>query len=115
MNTYEYPGAINYVTNRLSSPALLGQLAEEAAELGKAALKLQRILMDENPTRATKPEVMKSLIEEAADVYCSLDAIITKLNIAYDKDIMPTICDKGIQWEKCVRKKYNDPKKGEEK
>lgn len=110
MNTYDYPVAITYVTNRLSSPALLGQLAEEAAELCKAALKLQRILMDENPTRTTKPEAMKSLVENAADVYCSLDAIMSKLNIAYDQEIMPTLCAKGIQWEKCVRKKYNEPK-----
>lgn len=114
MNPYEYPVAIYYVTSRLSAPAMLGQLAEEAAELGKAALKLQRILMDENPTPVTKPEAMKALMEEIGDIYCTLDATMQKLNIAYDNNIMPGIVDKGLRWEERVRKKYNEPK-GEEK
>lgn len=47
---------------------MLEQLAEEAAELAQAALKLARIDRDENPTPVTSEQAQKNLIEEYTDV-----------------------------------------------
>lgn len=49
-------------------PALLEQLAEECAELGKAALKMARIFRRENPTPVTREDAEIALIEEYTDV-----------------------------------------------
>lgn len=54
---------------KIGTPAMLEQLAEEAAELSQAALKLARILRGENPTPVTEEEAWKHLIEEYTDVY----------------------------------------------
>lgn len=53
----------------LGEPEMLSQLAEECAELGKAALKLRRVLDGRNPTPKTEEEARADLIEEVADVY----------------------------------------------
>jgi len=47
---------------------LLEMLAEEACELGHAALKMARILRGENPTPVTPEEGAYNLIEEYTDV-----------------------------------------------
>lgn len=52
----------------IGKPAMLDQLAEEATELAKAALKLARIYRAENPTPVTEGEAYKNLIEEYTDV-----------------------------------------------
>ena len=52
----------------IGKPALLDQLAEEASELTKAALKLSRILRGDNPTPVTEQEAINDLIEEFSDV-----------------------------------------------
>lgn len=56
------------ITDCLSQAELLAMLAEEAAELSQAALKLRRVLDGNNPTPMTYGEAKQSLIEEAADV-----------------------------------------------
>ena len=53
----------------LGEPEMLSQLAEECCELGKAALKLRRVLDGRNPTPKTEEEARADLIEEVADVY----------------------------------------------
>lgn len=53
---------------KIGKPAMLEQLAEEAAELSQAALKLDRVLRGENPTPVTQEEAEKHLIEEYTDV-----------------------------------------------
>jgi NTP pyrophosphatase (non-canonical NTP hydrolase) len=52
----------------IGKAAMLEQLAEEAAELAQAALKLARIERGENPTPVTKREAKAHLIEEFTDV-----------------------------------------------
>ena len=52
----------------LNSAAKLEALAEETSELSKAALKLERIYRNENPTPVTKQEATDNLNEEIADV-----------------------------------------------
>lgn len=52
----------------LGEAEVLAQLAEEAAELAQAALKLRRVLDGRNPTPATKESCCANLIEEYTDV-----------------------------------------------
>lgn len=53
---------------KIGEPAMLEQLAEEAAELSYAALKLARIIRGENPTPVTEVEAWENVIEEFTDV-----------------------------------------------
>lgn len=52
---------------RLGECELLCQLAEEAAELSQAALKLRRAIDGRNPTQKTVYQCRDELIEEIAD------------------------------------------------
>lgn len=56
------------IVDYIGYPAMLEQLAEECAELGKAALKMARIARRENPTPVTGEEALKNLREEYTDV-----------------------------------------------
>ena len=59
----------------ISKAALLEGLAEEAAELAHAALKLARILRRENPSTVPIEAAKKHLNEEVADVRLYIDHI----------------------------------------
>lgn len=52
----------------LGLPEMLTQLAEEAAELSKAALKYRRALTGDNPTPVTPEEALENLYEEISDL-----------------------------------------------
>lgn len=61
----------------IGSPAMLEQLAEEAAELAQAALKAARILRKENPTPVTLSEACVKLREEYTDVVqCAFELML---------------------------------------
>ena len=60
---------------KVGCPAALEGLAEECAELTKAALKLARILRGENPSPVPYEEALKSIMEEVADVNCYVDIL----------------------------------------
>ena len=64
-----------YVVDRATESEVLAQLAEEAAELAQAALKLRRALGGPNPTRVSVEEARAALIEEAADVDLCMDLL----------------------------------------
>lgn len=57
-------------------PALYEQLAEEATELAKAALKVARIYRNENYTPLTVNEAFDNVIEEYTDVYICCKALM---------------------------------------
>ena len=59
---------LNHIIETLGTEELLAQLAEEAAELGKAALKLRRALDGKNPTPVSPAEALRNVREEMADV-----------------------------------------------
>lgn len=59
---------MNLIINKIGLAATLEQLAEESAELSKAALKLARVIRGENPTPVSYGEAVDSLTEETADV-----------------------------------------------
>ena len=61
-------GIYEEIREKISREELLAQLAEEAAELAKAALKYRRILDGTNPTPISRTEAFDHLIEEIADV-----------------------------------------------
>ena len=67
--------ALAYINDNLTMISTVGQLAEEAAELAQAALKLQRICLDENPTPVTERDAIHNLFEELGDVLCCVDAL----------------------------------------
>lgn len=59
---------------------ILAQMAEEAAELAKAALKLRRVLGGTNPTPVTYQDAMDNLIEELGDIEICALALDVKPN-----------------------------------
>jgi len=63
------------VNDYLPPEEILAQLAEEAAELAQAALKLRRVMDGTNPTPVTLEEAVRSLNEEMADVTLCFDLL----------------------------------------
>ena len=64
------------IMDHIGESEMLCQLAEEAAELSQAALKLRRALGCNNPTPVTVEEARRNLVEEAADVYNVLGLLL---------------------------------------
>lgn len=62
---------------------LLAGLAEEAAELGQAALKYRRAIDCTNPTPVTPKEAQESLFEEIADVTLYLGVMDLIADVAF--------------------------------
>ena len=63
---------LEYIKDRLPLDEIMTQLAEEAAELGQAALKLRRAKSKTNPTPVAFHEAYEKLIEETVDVMVCL-------------------------------------------
>lgn len=59
---------MGYMLDQIGEPAMYEQLAEECTELAKAALKMARIIRNENPTPMTATEAQDAIIEEYTDV-----------------------------------------------
>ena len=66
---------------------LLAQMAEEAAELSHAALKLRRALTGRNPTPIQPSEAYHKLVEEYTDVVLSARVLELEVNeaLAWEK------------------------------
>lgn len=65
---------IDYIASKLSKEEILCQLAEEAAELAQAALKLRRALTETNPTPYSADAATDNFLTEIADVTVAKDA-----------------------------------------
>lgn len=65
---------IDYIASKLSKEEILCQLAEEAAELAQAALKLRRALTETNPTPYSVDAATDNFLTEIADVTVAKDA-----------------------------------------
>ena len=83
------------IKQHIPQDELLAQLAEEAAELSQAALKLRRALTGINPTPVTAEEARRNLVEEAADVYNVLGLL---LDAADNAEIYNIIRRKKERW-----------------
>lgn len=68
----------------IGDAAMYEQLAEESAELAKAALKKARILRGENPTPITTEEADANVQEEFSDVITCAE----ELDLKEDRDVM---------------------------
>lgn len=66
---------VDIVREKLEYSELLAQLAEEAAELAQAALKLRRALSKTNPTPVSVGEAVDNVLDELADVAVCVDAL----------------------------------------
>lgn len=66
---------LEVIREALPCEELLCQLAEEAAELSQAALKLRRAYTGINPTPVTVQEAYEGLLEEIGDVTNALVAL----------------------------------------
>ena len=84
----------------LSEPVRLEQLAEEAAELAHAALKLSRILRGESPTPVSEAEAREALVREIADVMVCTDALTDTRML---RDIGTYCTAKKDRWEQRLR------------
>ena len=90
---------LNEIRTKLGEEELLCQLAEECAELSKAALKLRRVLSGKNPTPVTENQARENLLEEIADVTLCMDAL--DLLTAECSILVGQICGtKLARWEK---------------
>ena len=84
---------LNHIIEALGTEELLAQLAEEAAELGKAALKLRRALNGKNPTPVSPAEALRNVREEMADV------LLCSISVGLDENITErTIREKIPRW-----------------
>ena len=68
----------------LPKTEILAQMAEEAAELAQAALKLRRVIDGTNPTPVTYREAWDNLVEEFGDItICAME-----LDVSPDQAVM---------------------------
>lgn len=91
-----------YIKSRLSNRALLEQLAEEAAEVSQAALKLIRAMPNsDNPTPVTFNEACEDLSNELIDVVIVADILGLTLSTEAIKDDHPKL----VRWAERLRPK----------
>lgn len=88
---------IEYIESHLCRSEILAQLAEEAAELAQAALKLRRALDDVNPTPVTLPEACDNLVAEYADVSLCLGLLLESEDA---KKALNMATEKAARWRK---------------
>ena len=78
---------VERIRSYLDEPELLCQLAEECAELAKAAMKVRRVQTKKNPTVCSAEEAWDNLIEEVADVMLVLETLAVNPNCARVQEI----------------------------
>ena len=76
---------IEYIASKLSQEDILCQLAEEAAELAQAALKLRRVITRTNPTPVSENDAKHTLNEEIVDVAVAVEAWVRSVIIGIDE------------------------------
>lgn len=79
---------LEYIAANLSDEDILCQIAEEAAELAQAALKLRRAISQTNPTPITVGEAVDNLFEEYGDTVGAFRVWAKKNNL--DNEIYET-------------------------
>ena len=89
---------------KLGRAAVLEQLAEEAAEVAQAALKMARIIRGENPTPKTACEAAEALEEEMADVIVCMRVLATG-SIVIDVENVEKIAE--IKMKRCLDRLEN--------
>jgi NTP pyrophosphatase (non-canonical NTP hydrolase) len=104
-----YEVNLKYVRDVLSSADQYAQLAEEAAELCHAALKMERVLRGTNPTPVTRFQAIDKLFEETADVLTALEVVNLHSNDEMINDAINDIrCEKMDRWVQRLRNKEGE-------
>ena len=80
-----------HIAAYLQKAEILAQLAEEAAELAQAALKMRRVIDGQNPTPVGFVDAYDNLVEEYSDVVNCMN----ELGVSYSIDI---ISEKKARW-----------------
>lgn len=100
---------LKYIADTLGAEELLCQLAEEAAELSQAALKLRRAIDGKNPTPKTRSECIDNLIEEHTDIELCLLVLFISNSISELQDFWDeynsSLEKKLNRWLKRLKKK----------
>lgn len=92
------------IYEEVGEPAALELVAEEAAELAQACLKLSRILRGENPTPMSEVLAAEKVMEEAADVQTALNVLSSAQ--WYNEDYVLNIqWGKSDRWRERLRKR----------
>lgn len=98
-----------YIWEKLGKAEILCQLAEEAAELSQAALKLRRALTQKNPTPVTVEEAEEHLLEEFADVNVCLDVLFEgEEDDTYVDSVYDRACIKEARWASRIRERNGE-------
>lgn len=82
-----------HVAAYLQKAEILAQLAEEAAELAQAALKMRRVIDGQNPTPVRFGDAYDNLVEEYSDVVNCMH----ELGVSYSIDIISEKKDRWIR------------------
>lgn len=90
------------IREEIGTAACLEQLAEEATELAKAALKYARVLRKENPTPVTEDEIKEHLVEEYTDLMVCIGRLDGICYINYG-----TYMNKLDRWVKRIEEAKN--------
>lgn len=99
--------SIDTVSKYLDTAEVLTQLAEEAAELSQAALKLRRAITGTNPTPRSVQECEQGLIEELADVNTCLTVLDVKMELEWETAVT-MISKKMARWAQRLEAVNND-------
>lgn len=83
------------VRDKLPASEILAQMAEECAELAKAALKLRRVLTGDNPTTVSYGMATENVLEECGDVLCCAQLFLRQDEVYQVRDICSS---KTIRW-----------------
>lgn len=97
---------VKYIRSRLNDEDIYYQLAEEAAELSEAALKMARVLRGKNPTPVTEQEAFLGLLSEYADVEVCIAALNWKIKDLNAVTTMKTY--KSSRWVKRLQEKERE-------
>lgn len=96
---------IEYIAANLSDEDILCQLAEEAAELAQAALKLRRAITQTNPTPVSARKAADDFIEEYGDTVVACVAYFIKHDLIDRKqvDILEKSNTKYSRWAQRIK------------
>lgn len=96
---------LEYIAENLSEEDILCQIAEEAAELAQAALKLRRAITQTNPTPVTVEQAADNLVEEYGDTVVACVAYFMKHGLIDRKyvDILEKSNTKYSRWAQRIK------------
>ena len=96
---------LEYIAENLSEEDILCQIAEEAAELAQAALKLRRAITQTNPTPVTVEKAADDLMEEYGDTVVAYVAYSIKRDLIDRKyvDILEKSNTKYSRWAQRIK------------